>query len=66
MYLTSSIWRELDSRHQVIFIVSLSLLDGRMIAMEIEESPGSTEEQCRITSGGGNSRESAAENIPPF
>src|SRR5215510_15333510 len=27
-----------------------------------EESPGSTDERCRITSGGGNPRESATEN----
>ena len=37
-------------------------LDDRYL---IEESPGSTEEQCRITSGGGDPRESATENIPP-
>src|SRR5215510_12927727 len=30
-----------------------------------EESPGSTDERCRITSGGGNPRESATENRPP-
>ena len=27
-----------------------------------EESPGSTDERCRITSGGGDPRESATEN----
>jgi len=30
-----------------------------------EESPGSTETQRRITSGGGDPRESATENKPP-
>ena len=30
-----------------------------------EESPGSTEKRCRITSGGGDPRESATENRPP-
>ncbi len=30
-----------------------------------EESPGSTETRCRITSGGGNLRESATESKPP-
>ena len=30
-----------------------------------EESPGSTGTQCRVTPGGGDPRESAAENIPP-
>ena len=31
-----------------------------------EESPGFTKTQCQITSGGGNPRESATENIPPY
>src|SRR5581483_9950832 len=30
-----------------------------------EESPGSMETRCRITSGGGDPRESATENKPP-
>src|SRR5712691_7277981 len=30
-----------------------------------EESPGSTETRCRITSGGGDPRESATEDKPP-
>ena len=30
-----------------------------------EESPGSMDERCRITSGGGNPRDSATENRPP-
>jgi len=39
---------------------------GRMAAaFAVEESPGSTETRCRITSGGGNPRESATENKPP-
>jgi len=31
----------------------------------MEESPGSTEIRCRITSGGGDPRDSATENKPP-
>ena len=31
----------------------------------LEESPGSTEMRCRVTPGGGNPRESAAESKPP-
>jgi hypothetical protein len=31
----------------------------------VEESPGSTETRCRITSGGGDPRESATESRPP-
>jgi hypothetical protein len=34
--------------------------------MKLEESPGSMRTRCRITSGEGNLRESATENIPPF
>jgi hypothetical protein len=30
-----------------------------------EESPGSIDIRCRITSGGGNPRDSATENEPP-
>jgi len=30
-----------------------------------EESPGSLDMRCRITSGGGDPRESATENEPP-
>ena len=33
--------------------------------LDQEESPGSTRQQCRVIPGGGNSRESAAENKPP-
>jgi hypothetical protein len=37
--------------------------NGRKVAGE--ESPGSMDIRCRITSGGGNPRESATENRPP-
>src|SRR5262249_54742138 len=37
--------------------------DGRKAAGE--ESPGSIDMRCRITSGGGDPRESATENEPP-
>ena len=43
--------------------------DGRTAAPRLdlgEESPGSTEVRCRITSGGGDPRESATESKPPF
>ena len=30
-----------------------------------EESPGTTEERCRLMAGGGDSRESATESKPP-
>ena len=36
---------------------------GRKVAGE--ESPGSIDMRCRITSGGGNPRDSATENEPP-
>tara|TARA_Y100001970_G_scaffold286858_1_gene410046 strand:+ start:1292 stop:1417 length:126 start_codon:yes stop_codon:yes gene_type:complete len=39
--------------------------DGWMAAVIAEESPGSTEKQCRVTPGEGNLRESATESIPP-
>ena len=45
---------------------SLYLPDERLIALIIkEESPGSTETQCQLTTGGGNPRDSATENKPP-
>ena len=40
----------------------MAALDGQPSG---EESPGSTETRCRITSGGGDPRESATENRPP-
>jgi hypothetical protein len=30
-----------------------------------EESPGSTDERCRLTAGGGDPRESGTESKPP-
>ncbi len=44
------------------------LSDGRVTAGQqcFEESPGSTEKRCRITSGGGDPRDSATEIIPPM
>ena len=47
----------------------MMLVDGRSGVVRKdagEESPGSTETRCRITSGGGDPRESAAESKPPF
>ncbi|KGT81499.1 hypothetical protein MA20_01740 [Bradyrhizobium japonicum] len=38
---------------------------GRCRKAAGEESPGSLDIRCRITSGGGNPRESATENEPP-
>ena len=31
-----------------------------------EESPGSTKTQCQLTTGGGDPRDSATENKPPY
>ena len=31
-----------------------------------EESPGSTKTQCQLIAGGGNPRDSATENKPPY
>ncbi len=31
-----------------------------------EESPGSTKTRCQLTAGGGNPRDSATENRPPY
>ena len=31
-----------------------------------EESPGSTKTQCQLTAGGGDPRDSATENKPPY
>ena len=38
---------------------------GRDRKVAGEESPGSIDIRCRITSGGGDPRESATENEPP-
>ena len=48
--------------------VRVSRLDGRSgkgRKVAGEESPGSMDMRCRITSGGGNPRDSATENKPP-
>jgi hypothetical protein len=48
--------------------LSVSRLDGRSgkgRKVAGEESPGSMDMRCRITSGGGNPRDSATENKPP-
>jgi len=43
------------------------MLDKRLIALIIkEESPGSTKTQCQVIPGGGNPRDSATENKPPY
>ena len=43
----------------------VSRLDGCCAFWRAEESPGSMEARCRITSGGGDPRESATESKPP-
>jgi uncharacterized membrane protein YtjA (UPF0391 family) len=53
----------------VLFVLSL-LSRGQPLSASAErprgeESPGSTEARCRITSGGGDPRESATEIEPP-
>ena len=41
-------------------------LDGcGFFYIKVEESPGSTETRCRLTTGGGDPRESATERKPP-
>ncbi len=42
--------------------------DKRLIALILfkEESPGSTKTWCQLTTGGGNPRDSATENKPPY
>ena len=44
---------------------SLSPASGAGSGIAGEESPGSMDKRCRITSGGREPRESATENIPP-
>src|SRR5712691_11037728 len=50
-------------------ITVVSRPDGRSASASVpaggEESPGSMEIRCRITSGGGDPRESATESKPP-
>ena len=43
-------------------------MPGRwLIALQSkEESPGSTKIRCQLTAGGGNPRDSATENKPPY
>ena len=48
--------------------LGVSRPDGRFCCAERlagEESPGSIDIRCRITSGGGDPRDSATENEPP-
>ena len=48
-------------------IYIFNLLDKRLIALFFkEESPGSTKTQCQVIPGGGNPRDSATENKPPY
>ena len=47
----------------------LKLPDKRLIALINyfkEESPGSTETRCQVMPGGGDPRDSATENKPPY
>jgi len=41
-------------------------LEGRAVAVNSEESPGSSKARCRITPGERKLRDSATENKPPF
>ena len=47
---------------------SLSLPDKRLVALLYykEESPSSTKTRCQVMPGGGNPRDSATENKPPY
>ena len=46
----------------------LHLPDERLVALINfeEESPGSTKTQCQLMAGGGDPRDSATENKPPY
>jgi len=47
----------------------LNLPDKRLVALLLynkEESPGSTKTRCQVMPGGGNPRDSATENKPPY
>jgi hypothetical protein len=58
----------LTPRPQHPIALCVSRLDGRSgkgRKAAGEESPGSMDMRCRITSGGGNPRDSATENKPP-
>ena len=50
------------------FNYKFTLPDKWLIALIYfkEESPGSTRTQCQVMPGGGNPRDSATENIPPY
>ena len=59
---------ELDAKALSLHAFGVSRPDGRSCygrKAAGEESPGSIDIRCRITSGGGNPRESATENEPP-
>ena len=47
-----------------------NMLDKWLIALTYfyfkEESPGFAKTQCQLTTGGGNPRDSATENKPPY
>jgi len=53
----------IDAPGKAAYVTFVSRPDGRRDPAE--ESPGSTETRCRITSGGGDPRESATESKPP-
>jgi hypothetical protein len=55
----------LDVPRQAFQIPRVSRPGGRSRLWPGEESPGSMEARCRITSGGGNPRDSATESKPP-
>ena len=50
------------------FFNILNTPDRWLIALYVfkEESPGSTKTQCQLTAGGGNPRDIATENKPPY
>jgi hypothetical protein len=58
----------LDAMTAKPLITLVSRPDGRSAGVAYqggEESPGSMEARCRITSGGGDPRDSATESKPP-
>ena len=54
------------TKNEKKYIITLSKSDSRGYPAVREESPGSTEQGCRLTTGGGDSKDSATENKRRF
>ncbi len=53
-------------RPQKYYVARARWLDSRLGVKTREESPGSIKTQCWLTASGGDLRESATENKPPY